>query len=174
MKRFLPLAIFLGLLFFLGIGLRLNPRDVPSPFIGKAAPSFQIAQLHYPDRTISSKEMQGKVWLLNVWASWCAACRVEHPVLMELARSNVVPIVGLNYKDERTDGINWLQRHGDPYVVSAFDGEGRIGIDFGVYGIPETFVVDKAGIIRLKHTGPVTQEFIKKTLLPLLSELNNV
>ncbi|MEC4723637.1 DsbE family thiol:disulfide interchange protein [Noviherbaspirillum sp. CPCC 100848] len=173
MKRFLPFAIFVGLLIFLGIGLRLNPRDVPSPFIGKPAPAFEVAQLQQPDATISSGDMRGKVWLLNVWASWCAACRVEHPALMELARSNVVPIIGLNYKDERSEGVSWLQQHGDPYAVSAYDKDGRIGIDFGVYGVPETFVVDKQGIIRLKHTGPVTAEFIKKTLIPLLNELEN-
>lgn len=173
MKRFLiPLGLFLGLLVFLAVGLRLNPREIPSPFIGKPAPAFSLTQLHAEDKTIAPADMAGQVWVLNVWASWCVSCRVEHPVLMEFARSGQVPIVGLNYKDGRDEGRRWLSEHGNPYTVSAFDADGRVGIDFGVYGVPETFVIDKKGVIRMKFTGPLTREAIAGKLLPLIEELN--
>lgn len=174
MKRFLlPLGIFVGLLIFLGIGLRLNPRDIPSPFIGKPAPSFKLAQLHEPEKTIAPKDMEGQVWVLNVWASWCVSCRVEHPVLMEFAKQNLVPLVGLNYKDGRDDGIKWLRDFGNPYALSAFDNNGRVGIDYGVYGVPETFIIDKRGVIRMKHTGPVTPEALSQKIIPLIKELKS-
>ena len=173
MKRFLlPLGVFVAILLFLGIGLRLNPREIPSPFIGKQAPAFQLAQLGDAAKTISNKDMEGKVWLLNVWASWCVSCRQEHPVLMEFSKAGVVPIVGLNYKDAREEGMGWLQQFGNPYVASAFDNNGRVGIDYGVYGVPETFVIDKHGVIRYKFTGPLTRESITEKLLPLVKELN--
>lgn len=173
MKRFLlPLAIFVGLVIFLGIGLRLDPREIPSPLIGKPVPVFQVTQLHEPGKTISGKDMVGQVWLLNVWASWCVSCRQEHPVWMDFAKLKVVPIVGLNYKDARKDGTEWLSQFGNPYNVSAFDNDGRVGIDFGVYGVPETFVIDKRGVIRYKQIGPVTPEIITNKLLPLIKELN--
>ena len=175
MKRFLlPLGLFIALVVFLGVGLRLNPREIPSPFIDKPAPAFKLTQLHAPDQTISPKDMVGKVWLLNVFASWCVSCRVEHPVLMDLARQGVVPIVGLNYKDKREAGIGWLRQFGNPYNVSAFDSDGRIGIDYGVYGVPETFVIDKHGVIRMKHIGPVSAEALTDKILPLIKELNRV
>jgi len=174
MKRFLlPLGIFVGLLVFLGIGLRLNPREIPSPFIGKPAPSFKLAQLHEPDKTISPQDMAGQVWILNVWASWCVSCRAEHPYLMDFAKANVVPVIGLNYKDGRIDGIKWLQDFGNPYTMSAFDNDGRVGIDYGVYGVPETFVIDKQGVIRMKYTGPLTPEAITTKLMPLIKELKS-
>ncbi|QAU35476.1 DsbE family thiol:disulfide interchange protein [Janthinobacterium sp. 17J80-10] len=173
MRRFLlPFIGFLVLLAFLAIGLRLNPREVPSPLIGKPAPAFVLPQLHAPAETVSARQMAGQVWIFNVWASWCVACRQEHPVLMDLAKTAGVPLVGLNYKDGRDQGAAWLREHGDPYAVSAFDGEGRVGIDYGVYGVPETFVVDKQGIIRLKITGPLTPKDVESRLLPLLRELN--
>jgi cytochrome c biogenesis protein CcmG/thiol:disulfide interchange protein DsbE len=173
MKRFLlPLGIFIAILLFLGVGLRLNPREVPSPFIGKPAPAFSLTQLADADKTIAPQDMLGKVWLLNVWASWCVSCRQEHPVLMDLSIKGVVPIIGLNYKDGREDGIGWLRQFGDPYLLSAFDAKGKVGIDYGVYGVPETFVVDKLGVIRYKHIGPVTPEVIAEKLLPLIKELN--
>ena len=173
MKRFLlPLGTFLVLVVFLGIGLRLNPREIPSPFIDKAAPAFSLAQLHKPEQKFSPQDMHGKVWLLNVWASWCASCRQEHPVLMDLAKQKEVPILGLNYKDVREEGINWLAQYGNPYTLSAFDGNGRVGIDYGVYGVPETFVIDKQGIVRHKHVGPLTTKIIQDKLLPLIKELN--
>ena len=174
MKRFLlPLGIFIALLIFLGVGLRLNPREIPSPFIGKPAPDFNLAQLHEPDKTISPRDMAGQVWMLNVWASWCVSCRVEHPVLMDFAKANVIPVVGLNYKDGREDGIKWLVDSGNPYLLSAFDNDGRVGIDFGVYGVPETFIIDKKGVIRMKHIGPLTPEAITQKILPLIKELKN-
>jgi cytochrome c biogenesis protein CcmG, thiol:disulfide interchange protein DsbE len=173
MKRFLlPLGIFITLVLFLGIGLRLNPREIPSPFIDKPAPSFKLTQLHDAGKTIAPQDMAGQVWLLNVWASWCVSCRQEHPVLMDLARQGVVPIVGLNYKDTREAGSGWLRQYGNPYQISAFDSDGRVGIDYGVYGVPETFVIDKHGVIRMKHIGPVTPEVIVEKLLPLIKELN--
>jgi len=171
--RFLiPLAVFAVLVAFLGVGLTLNPREVPSPLINKPAPAFQLPQLHAPDKTFAQKDMLGKVWMLNVWASWCVACREEHPNLVELARSGAVPIYGLNYKDERADGIAWLARFGNPYQLSAYDRDGRIGIDYGVYGVPETYVIDKAGVIRYKRIGAVTPEILRDKILPLVKELN--
>lgn len=175
MARFLlPLSIFIVLAGFLAYGLQLNPREVPSPLIDKPAPAFRVAQLQAAEKTISPEDMKGKVWLLNVWASWCVSCRQEHPLLVDLARRNVVPVVGLNYKDQREAGIGWLREHGDPYVLSAFDLDGRIGIDYGVYGVPETFVIDKSGVIRYKHIGPVTVEALEKKILPKIKELSGV
>jgi cytochrome c biogenesis protein CcmG/thiol:disulfide interchange protein DsbE len=173
MKRFLfPLLVFSSLVIFLAVGLRLNPKEMPSPLIGKQVPAFQLTQLHDPEKTISPSDMAGQVWLLNVWASWCVSCREEHPHQMDLFKRNAAPIVGLNYKDERQDGITWLRQFGNPYSVSAFDNDGRVGIDFGVYGVPETFVIDKRGVIRYKHVGPLTPEVITGKLLPLIKELN--
>ena len=164
---------FAALVALLAVGLGLNPRDVPSPLVGKPAPAFNLAVLATPDRTFGPKDMQGKVWLLNVWASWCVSCRAEHPVLLDLARMNVVPIVGLNYKDQRADATKWLQQHGNPYALSAWDIDGKVGIDYGVYGAPETFVIDKQGVIRYKHIGPISPEDVQKTFVPLLARLNS-
>lgn len=167
----LPLGIFVVLVTFLGVGLKLDPREVPSPLVGKPAPDFVLPRLHDLDREIALRDMQGKVWLLNVWASWCVACRQEHPLMVELARSGEVEIVGLNYKDEVDVALQWLARYGDPYTVSAFDQEGRVGIDWGVYGVPETFVIDPQGVVRYKHIGPVDPEVLNQTILPLVREL---
>lgn len=173
MKRFLlPLLVFASLVIFLAIGLRLDPKEIPSPLIGKQVPAFQLTQLHAPEKMISPADMAGQVWLLNIWGSWCGSCREEHPYLLDLFKLNAVPIVGLNYKDGRQDGIDWLRQFGNPYRVSAFDNDGRVGIDFGVYGVPETFVIDKRGVIRYKHIGPLTPEVITEKLLPLIRELN--
>ena len=173
MKRFLlPLGLFLVLAFFLALGLKLDPREVPSPLVGKPAPGFQAPALGRPEITIKRDDLLGKVWLLNVWASWCGACRDEHPVLVEFARRKVVPIYGLNYKDKREDGLGWLTQFGNPYTESVFDPEGRIGIDYGVYGVPETFVIDREGVIRYKHIGPITPEVLRDKLEPLLRKLN--
>jgi len=172
MRRFLlPLGIFLVIVVFLGIGLTLNPREIPSPLIDKPAPAFTLAQLSNPEKTFSQKDMLGKVWMLNVWASWCVACREEHPVLVELARSKAVPIYGLNYKDKREDALAWLRQFGDPYVLSIMDNAGRTGIDYGVYGVPETFIIDKQGVIRYKNIGPVTHEIVQAKILPLIRKL---
>lgn len=171
LRYVLPLAAFLVLAVFLGIGLNLNPREVPSPLVGKPAPHFELPQLHHADRTFSESDMRGKVWLLNVWASWCVSCRDEHPVLVELARSAAIPIVGLNYKDKREDGIAWLARLGNPYAVSAYDDQGKVGIDYGVYGVPETYLIDKRGVIRYKRIGIVTPQIIREKIMPLAGEL---
>ena len=167
----IPLAVFVALAIFLAVGLTHDPREVPSPFIGRAAPAFKLERLHAPQSTFGPEEMRGKVWLLNVWASWCVSCRVEHPLLVDLARSNAVPIVGLDYKDKRDDGLRWLDRMGNPYALSAFDVDGRVGIDYGVYGVPETFVIDKQGVIRYKQIGPITPEALERTILPLVRRL---
>ena len=170
-KLLIPLAVFGVVFAFLLVGLGLNPREVPSPLIDKPAPSFQLKKLHDPAQLHGTADMKGKVWLLNVWASWCVACREEHPLLVELGKAKIVPLVGLNYKDEPAAGIGWLRQHGDPYDLSVVDRDGRVGIDFGVYGVPETFVIDKAGVIRFKQIGPVTVEVLEKKILPLVREL---
>lgn len=172
MMRFIwPLVAFLVLAGFLFVGLGLNPREVPSPLIGKPAPAFTLPQLHDPKKQFSTEEMKGKVWLLNVWASWCVSCREEHPLLVSLSEQNIVPIYGLDYKDKREDGIRWLQKGGDPYVLSISDSEGRIGIDYGVYGVPETYVIDKKGVIRYKQIGPITSQALRESILPLVAQL---
>jgi cytochrome c biogenesis protein CcmG/thiol:disulfide interchange protein DsbE len=174
MNRFaIPLAVFVIILAFLFAGLALNPREVPSPLIGKPAPTFQLAQLHKPEQTFTQKDMQGQVWLLNVWASWCISCRDEHPLLVQLARANTVPLVGLNYKDKPDEAKAWLKQFGDPYRLSISDLQGRVGIDYGVYGVPETFVIDRDGVIRHKHIGPITPEALETKILPLVKKLQN-
>ncbi len=183
---------FAGLVALLAVGLNLNPRDVPSPLVGKPAPAFTLNQLAEPEKTLSPKDMQGKVWLLNVWASWCVSCRQEHPVLVEFSKTAGVPLVGLNYKEVRGDGefdmgkmpaaeekklafqraSQWLGQHGNPYTLTVMDLDGRVGIDYGVYGVPETYVIDKAGVIRMKHTGPISPDVLGQKIMPLLAELN--
>ena len=170
-KFLIPLGVFAVLFAFLLVGLGLNPREVPSPLIGKPAPAFVRNQLHAADKTMGTADMKGQVWLLNVWASWCVACREEHPLLVELGRAKLVPIIGLNYKDEPAAGMKWLAQNGDPYNLSVVDRDGRVGIDFGVYGVPETFVIDKQGTIRYKQIGPITVEALEKKIVPLVREL---
>ena len=173
MKRFLiPLAAFCVLVIFLAIGLTRDPRDVPSPLKDKPAPAFRLPQLAAAEKSFSPEDMKGKVWLFNVWASWCVSCRQEHPLLVAFSKEGKVPVVGLNYKDQLADAKNWLARFGDPYLLSAVDADGRVGIDYGVYGVPETYVIDKAGTIRMKHTGPITPESLQKQILPLVAELS--
>ena len=156
----------------LAVGLRLDPREVPSPLIGKPAPAFELPLLQQPDKSFSQKDMLGKVWVMNVWASWCPPCLVEHPVVSELARSGIAPVVGLNYKDAREDALPWLKRNGDPYQGHGLRRGGRIAIDYGVYGVPETYVIDRNGIIRYKHIGPLTPQITQKKLRPLIEELS--
>ena len=190
-KFLVPLLLFFGLAGVLAFGLTLNPREVPSPLIDKPAPDFSLARLDQPEQTFALKEMKGEVWLLNVWASWCVACREEHPVLVRMAQQKLVPVVGLNYKEVRGDGaINargmaleaetsmaierartWLKDHGNPYVLSVLDIDGRVGIDFGVYGVPETFLIDREGRIRYKHIGPITPDALQNVLMPKVEEL---
>ena len=171
LRLLIPLAVFVVLVVFLWVGLSLNPREVPSPLIGKPAPAFTLPQLHEPGAKLSTADMKGQVWLLNVWASWCVSCRVEHPLLVELAKANVVPLIGLNYKDRNELGKAWLAQNGDPYKLSIVDADGRVGIDWGVYGVPETFVIDKEGVIRYKQIGPITAEALQQKILPLIREL---
>jgi cytochrome c biogenesis protein CcmG/thiol:disulfide interchange protein DsbE len=173
MSRFLlPLGLFAALVALLGVGLTLNPREVPSPLIGRPAPQFALPHLHAPERNFSPAEMAGKVWVLNVWASWCPPCLEEHPYITALARSGIAPVIGLNYKDRPEQAKAWLERHGDPYRLSAMDVAGRIAIDYGVYGVPETYVIDRQGVIRYKHIGPVRAETLKRKIVPLIKELD--
>lgn len=190
-KFLVPLLLFFGLAGFLAFGLTLNPREVPSPLIDKPAPNFKLARIDDPASTFALEEMRGQVWLLNVWASWCVACRQEHPLLVHMARQKLVPVVGLNYKEVRGDGAlnvrgmaleaetalaverarGWLSDHGDPYVLSVLDVDGRVGIDFGVYGVPETFLIDAEGRIRYKHIGPITPDSLQQVIMPKVEEL---
>ena len=192
MKRFLiPLGIFLVLVVFLAIGLNRDPHEVPSPLVGKPAPEFRLEQLGAAGKTFSPADMRGQVWLLNVWASWCVSCRAEHPLLVAFAKQGGLPIVGLNYKEVRGDGETdvkklaagaeasltrqradaWLTRHGNPYTLSVLDMDGRVGIDYGVYGVPETYLIDKKGVIRFKQIGPITPEALPQKILPLAKKL---
>jgi len=172
LKFLVPLGIFLGLVLFLGAGLKLDPREVPSPLIGKPAPAFALTRMDNPEQTIRREDMLGKVWMLNVWASWCVACREEHPLVVEFSRLKLLPIYGLNYKDTRVEGMKWVSRFGNPYDASLFDQDGRVGIDFGVYGVPETFIMDRQGVIRYKHIGPLTPDVLRSTIEPLVRQLN--
>lgn len=172
-KFLIPLALFGVLIGFLAVGLTRDPREVPSPLVSKAAPVFKVPQLILPDKTFSPVDLKGQVWMLNVWASWCVGCRLEHPVLVELARLQALPLIGLNYKDKREDALKFLGQHGNPYNLSALDVDGRVGIDYGVYGVPETFIIDKRGVIRHKQIGPLTPEALQKTILPLIKQLKN-
>ena len=172
MIRFaLPLAVFVLMVGLLGYGLRLDPKKVPSPLIDKQAPAFDLAMLADPSRRLTNADMLGQVWVLNVWASWCISCRAEHEVITDLARRNLVTVVGLNYKDESDDARRWLKQFGDPYATSIVDYDGRIGIDWGVYGVPETFVIGADGLIKYKHIGPVTHESLEQKIIPILREL---
>ncbi len=171
-KRLIPLGLFMVLLVFLAIGLTRDPHEIPSPLIGKPAPVFTAPVLGQSGQAFASKDMLGKVWLLNTWASWCVACRQEHPLLVEFVKTNPLIIIGLDYKDKEADGMKWLARYGNPYTQAVVDADGRIGIDFGVYGVPESFLIDKAGVIRYKQIGPFTEEALRDKLIPLVKELN--
>lgn len=171
LKYIFPLILFIIMAVFLALGLSLKPGEIPSPLINKPAPAFSAPKLQVPEEKLTPADLKGKVWLLNVWASWCVSCRAEHPVLNQLSLQDAVVIIGLNYKDKPADAKKWLDRLGNPYDVSIMDQDGRIGIDWGVYGVPETFVMDKNGRIRYKHTGPVTAEDIQRTFLPLIVQL---
>ena len=171
LRFLLPLLIFLGLVGFLYKGLFLDPKEVPSPLINKPAPAFSLVQLDKPDLTLKRDDMLGKVWMLNVFASWCVACREEHPLLVEFSRMKMLPIYGLNYKDERAAGMKWLSTFGNPYAASLYDHDGRVGIDYGVYGVPESFLIDAKGVVRYKQIGPFTPEAIETKLIPLVQQL---
>jgi cytochrome c biogenesis protein CcmG/thiol:disulfide interchange protein DsbE len=172
LRYLIPLVLFLVVVGFLAIGLTRDPHEVPSPLINKAAPTFRLPQLKDPAKTFSAEDMRGKVWVLNVWASWCVSCRDEHPLLVEYAKTNTVPIYGLNWKDKREDALAWLDEFGDPYVLSVADLEGRIAIDYGVYGAPETYLIDQTGVIRFKQIGPVTPDVWEQKFVPMVQQLN--
>jgi len=168
----IPLVLFIALVAFLLIGLHRDPHEVPSPLINKPAPDFQLPQLQQSIATFSAKEMRGKVWLLNFWGTWCIACREEHPLLVQYAKTGLVPIYGVDYKDDRAAALHWLDEFGNPYVLTAFDVDGRVSIDYGVYGAPESYLIDRNGVIRFKQIGPITEEVWKNKILPLAKQLN--
>ena len=171
MRFAIPLAIFIGLVILLGVGLKLDPRLVPSPLIDKPAPDFTLSKLSDPAASITKADLRGRPVMLNVWSSWCGACREEHPLLVETARRGEFEIFGLDYKDTRDDAQQLLARAGNPYKESAFDPEGRLGLDLGVYGVPETFILDAQGVIRFKQVGPITPEVLNDKILPLMRKL---
>lgn len=173
MIRFaIPLILFIVVVVFLIIGLQSDPRYVPSPLIDKPAPTFSLPQLYAPDKQFGPQEMAGKVWIFNAWTSDCVACRQEHPILVELANKQIAPLVGLNYRDADHLAKAVLAEHANPYTMVVSDHKGRVGIDFGVYAVPETFVIDKKGIIRYKYIGPLNRRELRETLIPLLQKLN--
>ncbi len=167
----IPLVLFIGLVAFLLIGLHRDPHEIPSPLINKSAPDFQLQQLSEPAKSFSAKEMRGKVWLLNFWGTWCVACREEHPVLVKYSKTNTVPIYGVDYKDDRAAAIQLLAEEGNPYTLTLSDPEGRTSIDYGVYGAPESYLIDKNGVIRFKQIGPITDEVWNNKILPLAKQL---
>lgn len=176
MTRFvLPLAAFLAIVVALGAGLRHDPRELPSALVGRPAPAFALPVLDTPGgtQTLRAADLRGKVWILNVWASWCAACRTEHPVLVDFAAKSPVPVYGLNYKDTTPAAQAWLQQMGNPYVLSGVDTDGRVGIDFGVYGVPETYIIDAQGVVRYRQVGPVTPDVLERQIKPLLRQLQS-
>ena len=171
MRFAIPLGIFGLMIVLLGYGLTLDPKKVPSPLIDKPAPVFSLPVLHQPDLKLSKKDMLGQVWVMNVWASWCVSCRAEHAIITQLAKQNLAPVIGLNYKDQSKDAIAWLKQFGNPYMASIVDLDGRVGIDWGVYGVPGTFIIGKDGLIKYKHIGPVTQESLEAEVIPMLKQL---
>ncbi|MEK9626167.1 MAG: DsbE family thiol:disulfide interchange protein [Gammaproteobacteria bacterium] len=171
LKYLAPLLIFAVIGAFLAVGLKLDPREVPSPLIDKPAPAFNAPRLLMMNGSIGTQELAGQVWILNVFASWCVACRAEHGLLIDLAAKRAVTLVGLNYKDDPTDARSWLRELGNPYDAIAVDADGRIGLDWGVYGVPETFVIDGTGTIRYKHIGPIDARSMEEKILPLLKDL---
>jgi cytochrome c biogenesis protein CcmG/thiol:disulfide interchange protein DsbE len=171
MRYVIPLGAFIVLVAFLAIGLGLDPRYVPSPLIDKPLPNFELPELGTRHSRITTADLAGKPRLLNVWASWCVACRVEHPLLLDLAKSGKAAIVGLNYKDAHDDALAWLKQHGDPYERTVFDEHGSLGLDLGVYGVPETFVIDRHGVIRYKQVGPITDDALASVIMPMLEQL---
>ena len=174
MSRFvIPLILFVVLIVFLAIGLGRDPHIVPSALIDKPAPDFALPELREPTKIISPNQMRGKVWLLNVWGSWCPACREEHPFLIEIAKSGAVPIYGLSWKDKREDALAVLGELGDPYVLNVSDFDGRVAIDYGITGAPETYLIDKQGIIRYKEVGQLTPEIMQQKILPMVRTLNH-
>lgn len=174
MKKFLiPIVIFVLIGGLLWKGLSLDPRRIPSPLIGKPSPEFSLARVKHPEKRVATRDLLGRVYLLNIWASWCAACRQEHPLLMDINHSKLIPVIGLNYKDKRADALGFLNELGNPFEMSLSDTDGRVGIDLGVYGVPETFVIDKKGIIRYKHIGPISEKALMDKIMPVVRQYQN-
>jgi cytochrome c biogenesis protein CcmG/thiol:disulfide interchange protein DsbE len=171
LRTLLPLVAFIAIAWFLYQGLSRDPKEVPSPLIDKPAPAFSLPRLEAPESMWGPEAMRGKVWLLNVWGSWCSGCQIEHPFLMQLAKENQVPIVGLAWKDMPDNAKGFLAKLGDPYQIKVMDFAGKVAIDYGVYGAPETFLIDKAGLIRYKHIGPLTPEALRDKIMPLARKL---
>ena len=186
---FAPLALFLGMVAFLAMGLTRNPQEIPSPLIGRPAPAFQLPVVGGPG-VFSAAQFKGQVTLVNLWATWCAGCKDEHPILMALSRQPGLQMLGINYKELQASELSgqdpqsaealqkatarsqvWLQKNGQPFGVNLLDMDGRVGMDFGVYGLPETYLVDRAGVVRFKHAGALTPEVVQHQLLPLLRSL---
>jgi len=170
-KFLLPLFAFLLLVGMFVIGLTKDPSRIPSPLLGNPAPEYALPSLQDPDVLVGSADFAGQVALVNIWATWCPGCRQEHGFLMELAAENAVPIFGLNWRDNRPDALQWLRNLGNPYETSAFDADGRVGIDWGAYGAPETFLVDKNGMVVHKHIAPLTREIWERDFVPLIEQL---
>lgn len=171
LKFLIPLVIFLVLVVFFALGLKLDPREVPSQLIDKPAPAFNLPVLGGGGKTFSPKDMLGRVWLFNVWASWCTACREEHPLLMQMPQLTQIPLIGMDYKDTDNDASTVLLQAGNPYQIVLTDADGRVGIDYGVYGVPETYLIDKQGVIRYKQIGPITEEALMTKIIPLIKGL---
>ena len=170
---YIPVLVFLAIAALLGVGLTLNPREVPSPLVGKPVPAFSLPAVKGRTLALSNADLMGEVSLVNVFASWCVECREEHPILMDLAKEGVLPIHGLNYKDRPGDAQAWLDELGDPYTRTGADLSGRVAIDWGVYGVPETFLVDRKGRIAYKQIGPITPKALNDTLLPMIRRLQS-
>jgi cytochrome c biogenesis protein CcmG/thiol:disulfide interchange protein DsbE len=174
MNKFLllPLVLFIALVGFLLIGLQRDPHEVPSPLINKPAPAFRLSQLREPNQQFSPQEMRGKVWVLNFWGTWCVACRDEHPLLIEYSKTGAIPIYGVDYKDDRAAAMQMLDEEGNPYTLTVSDPDGRVSIDYGVYGAPESYLIDRNGVIRFKQIGPITEEVWQKEFLPRAKQLS--
>jgi cytochrome c biogenesis protein CcmG/thiol:disulfide interchange protein DsbE len=168
MRFAIPIVVFLLLVVVFSFGLFNDPRELPSPFLGEQAPAFEVASLTEPERIVGSADYAGKMALVNVWATWCGGCRQEHGFLLQLARSGSIPIYGINWRDDREAALGWLQQLGDPYEFSAFDADGRVGIDWGVYGAPETFLISPDGIVLHKHLGPLDARIWREDFVPLI------
>ncbi|WP_028117137.1 DsbE family thiol:disulfide interchange protein [Ferrimonas senticii] len=174
MKRvvlFIPLAIFLGVAAFLFKGLYMDPSELDSALVGKPMPQFQLQQLEDPDKIITASDLKGEVYLINVWATWCPSCKYEHPFLNQLQTQNVLPIYGINYRDERVPALQYLQMSGDPYNINIFDPEGKLAFDLGVYGAPETFVVDHNGVVRKRFAGVLAPQVWAEEFMPLINKI---
>jgi cytochrome c biogenesis protein CcmG/thiol:disulfide interchange protein DsbE len=174
MSRFIvPVVAVLVLIPFLMIGLTKDPSQLPSPFIGKPAPVFDLPSLTVTDKRVGHADYAGEMVLVNIWATWCVGCREEHGFLMQLAGQNIIPIYGINWRDNRSDAVRWLQDYGDPYVDSGFDADGRVGIDWGAYGAPETFLIGADGVVLYKHLGPLTSYAWETIFVPLMKPEGN-